>query len=347
MVSLARAKYEIEDEVTDGQVIEFLNGTAGEQLNLGDWSTELLLLVLQGKFRFPETELKNVIVVYRQRVEIPGAWNDQNVITYLRSGQEPKKTSTGSWLTDITRSNRIPAEWSTAELEAWAKGEVQAGGKSHDNGLAIELKARLGLKSEDSPKSVRKAYRNLSPEDKIQIAGAEASAPVVVEASSEETQQLQHARAAAAQIEKVEGLSTVNVAIIDDGLNRFIQATQPNRPISEIDALKAQRDLDNTFQYIIGLEPQAMVAGLERLKVVFKKQMVKGGVFDANNVFRFTHFMRTDTFQQQRHKGLLELFRIFFSDAKEARKQVDPKLLLQYQATDKIPLLMEYFQRVA
>lgn len=347
MVSLARAKYEIAPEVTDGQVVELLNATAGEQLNLGDWSTELLLLALQGKFRFPESELKNVIVVYRQRVEIPGAWNDQSVINYLRTGQEPKKTTTGVWLVDVTRANRIPAEWSTAELEAWAKGEIQAGGKSHDNGIALELKARLGLKCEDSPKSVRKAYRALSPEDKIQVVGAEASAPVLVEPSSEESHQLQHARAVAAQIEKVEGLSTLNVALIDDGLNRFIQATQPNRPISDADALKAQRDLDNTFQYIISLEPQAMVAALNRLKVVFKKQMEKGGVFDANNVFRFTHLMRSDNNQQQRHKGLLELFRVYFADAKEARKQVDPKLLLQYQAADKVPLLVEYFTRVA
>lgn len=349
VVGLARTSYEIPADVTDGLVVEFLQAYGGgaNELRLGEWSTELLLAVLQGKFRFPEAELKNLIVVYRQRVELPAAWNDQSVINFLRTGQEPKLTSTNVWLVDVTRSGRTPAEWSTAELEAWAKGEIQAGGKSHDNGVALELKARLGLKSEDSPKSVRKAYRALSPEDLIKIAGAEASTPVVVDAASDETEQLQQAKAVVAKLETVEGLSSVDVAMIDDGLKRFIEATPPNRNILEDRALKAQNDLDTLFQYIISREPQGMVAGLERLKVTFKQQMVKGGVFDFNNVFRFTHLMRSDNKRQQRHVGLLELMRVYFADAKEARKQCEPRQLLQYQDADKVPLLIEYFTQVA
>lgn len=347
LVSLARTRYEVASEVEDALVIEFLEQVVREPLQLQDWSTALLLAVLQGKFRYPESEFKHLIVVYAQRVELPAAWNDNAIVNYLRTGQEPKRTTTGVWLVDVTRANRIPSEWSTAELEAWARGEVQAGGKSHDNGVAIELKARLGLKCEDTPKSVRKAYRALSADGKIKVVGAEASQPEVVQPSADESLQLQHARAVTAQIERVEGLSTLNVALIDSGLSRFIQATQPNRAISEADALKAQRDLDTTLQYIVGLEPQAMVAGMNRLKTVFKEQMAKGGVFDANNVFRFTHLMRTDNFQQQRHKGLLEMCRIYFADAREARKQIDPKQLLQHQAADKVPLLIEYFTRVA
>lgn len=337
--------------MTDGLVVEFLQAYGGgaNELRLGEWSTELLLAVLQGKFRFPEAELKNLIVVYRQRVELPAAWNDQSVINYLRTGQEPKKTSTNVWAVDVTRVARIPAEWSTAELEAWARNEVQAGGKSHDNGIALELKARLGLKCEDTPKSVRKAYRALSPEDLIKIAGAEASTPVVVDAASDsdETEQLQQAKAVVALLETVEGLSSVDVAMIDDGLKRFIEATPPNRNILEDRALKAQNDLDTLFQYIISREPQGMVAGLERLKVTFKQQMAKGGVFDFNNTFRFTHLMRTDNKRQQRHVGLLELMRVYFADAKEGRKQCDPRILLQYQEADKVPLLIEYFTQIA
>jgi hypothetical protein len=350
VVTLARAKHQIDEIVSDALVIEYINavGDGSADINLGAWSTDLLLVVLKGLIRFPESELKNLIVVYRQRIEIPSAWADKGVIEYLRAGVEPKRASTGCWLVDVTRVNRVPAEWLTSELEAWAKGEIQAGGKSHDNGVAIELKARLGLKCEDTPKSVRKAYKALSPAD-IKVVGAEASQPVQVAAATDtdETEQLQQAKAVVALIEKVEGLTSMNVAFIDDGIAKYIESTNPLRPISEAEQLKAQNDLDTLFQYIIRLEPQSMVAGLERLKATFKKEMVGNGVFSANNVFRFTHLMRSDNNRQQRHVGLLELFRVYFADAKEARKQVSLRMLLQYQEAEKVDLLSEYFTRIA
>jgi hypothetical protein len=350
VVTLARAKHQVDMVVGDALVLEYVNavGDVSTDYNLGAWSTELLLTVLKGLIRFPESELKNLIVVLRQRIEIPSAWADKGVIEYLRAGVEPKRTTNGVWLVDVTRSGRVPADWSTAELEAWAKGEIQAGGKSHDNGLAIELKARLGLKCEDTPKSVRKAYKALSPVD-IKVVGAEASTPVVVAAATDtdETEQLQQAKAVVAQIEKVEGLTSMNVAFIDDGLAKYIDAVNPLRPITETAQLKAQNDLDTLFQYIILLEPQSMVAGLERLKVTFKKQMEGNGVFSFSNVFRFTHLMRDDNKRQTRHVGLLELFRVYFADAKEARKQVDLRILLQYQDAQKVDVLAEYFTRIA
>lgn len=350
VVTLARAKHQVDMTVDDALVLEYVNriGDGSADYNLGAWSTELLLTVLKGLIRFPESELKHLIVVYRQRIEIPSAWADKAVIEYLRAGVEPKRTTTGVWLVDVTRSGRVPADWSTAELEAWARGEIQAGGKSHDNGLAIELKARLGLKCEDTPKSVRKAYKALSPAD-IKVVGSEASAPVMVAAATDtdETEQLQQAKAVAATIEKVEGLTSMNVAFIDDGLAKYIDMANPLRPISEGDQLKAQNDLDTLFQYIIRLEPQSMVAGLERLKVTFKREMADNGVFSFSNVFRFTHLMRDDNKRQSRHVGLLELFRVYFADAKEARKQVDLRILLQYQEAEKVPVLAEYFTRIA
>ena len=349
VVELARTKYEIDPALGDDVVIEFLAKAGGEgDINLGDMSVELLTALIKGQIRFPESDLKHVIVVYRQRIDLPSAWDDKGVINYLRAGEEPKRTSTGAWLIDVTRVGRVPAEWLTSELEAWGKGEIQAGGKSHDNGIALELKARLGLKCEDSPKAVRKAYRALAPAD-IKVAGAEASAPVVVPTATDtdETEQLQRAKAVTAQIEQVEGLSTMNVALIDDGLARYIEALAPNRVILEGTALKAQNDLDNVLQMAIALEPQAMVAALNRIKTAFKKEMEGNGVFSANNVFRFTHLMRNDNKRRDRHVGMLEAMRVFFSDAKEGRKQVDVRQLLQYQAHEKAVLLAEYFTRVA
>ncbi|MNF50086.1 hypothetical protein D3C85_736840 [compost metagenome] len=349
VVTLARAKYEIDPALGDDVVIEFLAKAGGEgDINLGAMSVELLTALIKGQIRFPESDLKHVIVVYRQRIELPSAWDDKGVINYLRSGEEPKRTSTGAWLVDVTRVGRVPAEWLTSELEAWAKGEIQAGGKSHDNGIALELKARLGLKCEDSPKAVRKAYRALAPAD-IKMAGAEASTPVVVEAATDtdETEQLQRAKAVTAQIEQVEGLSTMNVALIDDGLARYIAAVAPNSVISEASALKAQNDLDNVLQLAVNLEPQAMVAALNRIKATFKREMAGNGVFSFNNVFRFTHLMRNDNKRRDRHVGMLEAMRVFFADAKEGRKQVDVRQLLQYQQHEKAVLLSEYFTRIA
>ncbi len=346
LVTITRRIHEIDPEVSDAVVLEFTTATLD---NIGTWTPELLLAILKGQIRFPESDLKHVIIVHRQRVELPAAWSDKQVVEFVRSGQEPKKTTTDVWVTDVTRAGRVPADWATAELEAWALNEIQAGGKSHDNGLAIELKARLKLSCEDKPKAVRIAYKQLkSAQVSVSTVGAPEATVIQPlldgEAGSE---QLQHALAATAQIEKVEGLTSMNVAFIDDGLNKYVEATQPNKPISEAAALQAQNALDTLFQYAVRLEPQAMVAALERIKVTFKREMERGGVFDANNVYRFTHMMRSDNKRQQRHIGLLELFRIFFSEAKGARKQVDVRILLQFQEPEKIDQLVEYFTRVA
>lgn len=344
LVSSLRADGNIDPEVPDGVVVEYANA---DEANPASWSTELLLTILKGQIRYPESKLGDLVYVYRQRADVPAAWDDKAVVVFLRSGTEPKKTSNGVWVADVTRANRLATDWSTAELEAWAKGEIQSGGKTHDNGVALELKARLSLKSEDSPKAVRKAYRALAGSGKVGLAGAEASKPVHVEASDEETLQLQQAKSIVAKIENVEGLTTMNVAFIDDGLKKYIDAVVPNRPINDAAALKAQKDLDRTIQYIVKLEGQALVAGMERLKVIFKKEMEPKGVFSANNVFRFTHLMRSDNKDQQRHVGILEVMRVYFSDAKEARKQVDLRTLLQYQPADRVDQLVAYFNQVA
>ncbi|MNJ00567.1 hypothetical protein D3C73_1599300 [compost metagenome] len=75
--------------------------------------------------------------------------------------------------------------------------------------------------------------------------------------------------------------------------------------------------------------------------------MAGNGVFSFNNVFRFTHLMRNDNKRRDRHVGMLEAMRVFFADAKEGRKQVDVRQLLQYQQHEKAVLLTEYFTRIA
>lgn len=305
-----------------------------------DWTTEQLLKGIRGELE-TEVKAKDLVKVYRQREELDMAWTHNQAIAYLRSGEEPAKTTTGAWLVDVTRSERTADEWSTAELEAWARDEIQAGGRTHPNGVAIELKARLSLKAEDNADSVRKAYAALSS-DEVSIGGAEASEPVVVKAAKNQSEQLQASKAVVAQIEHVEGLTPMNVAFIDDVLERYIDTVKPGRVISEGMGLKAQNELDSMLQYVVSLDAQGILAGMERIKPVFKKQMAKGGVFEASNVFRFTHLMRTENNRAARHIGLLEAMRVFFSDVKEARKQVDLRSLLQFQPTDKIDVLVEY-----
>ncbi|MNE54258.1 hypothetical protein D3C80_1490230 [compost metagenome] len=57
--------------------------------------------------------------------------------------------------------------------------------------------------------------------------------------------------------------------------------------------------------------------------------------------------MRNDNKRRDRHVGMLEAMRVFFADAKEGRKQVDVRQLLQYQQHEKAVLLSEYFTRIA
>lgn len=308
-----------------------------------DWTTEQLLMGICGELEgVPESRAKELVKVYRQREELPVAWTHNQAITYLRSGEEPAKTSTGAWLVDVTRAERTADEWTTAELEAWARGEIQTGGRTHPNGVALELKARLKLKAEDNADSVRKAYKALHS-DKVTVGGAEASQPVKVKAAPNTSEQLQTAKAVVAQIEHVKGLTPMNVSFIDDVLARYIDTVKPGKMISDSMGMKAQNELDTMLQYVISLDAQGILAGMERIKPEFKKQMAKGGVFEASNVFRFTHLMRTENNRAARHIGLLEAMRVFFSDVKEARKQVDLRSLLQFQPVDKIDVLVEYF----
>lgn len=309
--------------------------------DITDWTTEQLFLGICGEL---DTSIKpkELVKVYRQREELPMAWTHNQAIAYLRTGEEPALTSTGAWVVDVTRNERTADEWTTAELEAWALGEIQAGGRTHPNGVAIELKARLKLKAEDTAESVRKAYMALK-NDAITIGGAEASKPVKVKAASTQTEQLQTAKAAVAQIEHVKGLTPMNVSFIDDVLSRYIDTVKPGNVVSENMGMKAQNELDTMLQYVISLDAQGILAGMERIKPIFKKQMARGGVFESSNVFRFTHLMRVENNRAARHIGLLEAMRVFFSDVKETRKQVDLRTLLQYQPVDKIDILVEYF----
>jgi len=54
----------------------------------------------------------------------PKAWSESEIATYKESGQEPRKTSNGLWVSDPEREAKELKDWSLAELYALAMGEL-------------------------------------------------------------------------------------------------------------------------------------------------------------------------------------------------------------------------------
>ena len=54
----------------------------------------------------------------------PKAWSESEIATYKESGQEPRKTSNGLWVSDPEREAKELKDWTLAELFALARGEL-------------------------------------------------------------------------------------------------------------------------------------------------------------------------------------------------------------------------------
>lgn len=310
---------------------------------LGDWTTAELLCGLKGQLLdFDEKQFKAVFAEYAKRESVEMAWSAQQQFEFYRQGIVPEKTSNGVWVTDITRNNRAPSAWTTAELEAWALGEITASSSASNAKLALELKSRLKLNpANDSADAVKLAYRNT-----IGAGLTKPSIEVVAEtpAASKVDVVVDPGREAIKNTPVVEGLNPMNVSFIDGALERYAAAVKPGQFITEEKGTAAQAGLEQLFTYAIQQpEPKAMVAALQRIKEYVARHL--NDLFSPSMAYRFTGGLR-DTVRQ-RHVNFVELLRVYADSNTDARKQVDLRYMLKDQPVDKQEMLIEYFSKHA
>jgi hypothetical protein len=302
-----------------------------------EWSEAELLAFASAQLQDADVALNGKVVnELRKRISVPSAWSVKEVLEFYSQGVEPEKTSNGVYKNDISRANRGPSDWTTAELEAWALGEISAVGKTGDGKAALELRTRLSLNAENnSPAAVRAAYV------KLQAVAPVATVADVLETPVAEVPEI------IASIPKVEGLNAMNVSFIDGTLARYAEAVALNKPCTPEQGLKAQTALENLFSYAIAQEPVPMVASLKRILAFVGANQDKGQLFHADNVYRFTHLMRTDRNYRERHVNFLELLRVYSAVNKDLRKQADVRRLVREQQADRVEMLVEFFQKHA
>lgn len=279
---------------------------------LNDWRTSELLAMIKGQIKgIPNHQLSRAIDTYRQRETVDRAWTDEQVVEYFRHGVTPPQTESGVWVHDRTRATRKVQDWSDAELDAWAKGEIRAVGSATDVRLAEELKKRRGMDDLDGTVSdIRERYAQQPQNQSKPDQGA---------------------------------LTDMNVVHIDNTLERYATAVSLGQPVSELDGQRAQRMLDNLFHYVLRLEGRALAAGLDRIKAFIHAH--RDGVFSPDAAYRFVNLLKGDKKNQFRHINLIELFLVVTHKNKAMRQQVDIDQMLAPFPPEQAELLKHYFSR--
>ena len=352
-VEQARETFALPSDWTDNQVTQWLKTMENEQeattedgvfrfdptraqRKPADWDTSELRAYLNGELIGVSNKRRSELVnEYRRRESLEDAWSDQQVLDYFQKGITPEQTSYGAWVYDRTRPQRQAQDWSTEELMSWAEGELKAVGKTTDIKLAIELKKRLSLNVEaDTVEAVMKAYK----------AAQEAEATQAEPTPADENEGL---------LERAESTSTyngalteMNLSFIEGVLDRYVAAVAPGKQITEAEGGKAQRDLDNLFNYVMRLEGPALPEALDMIKRRVVKE--REGVFSPSYAYRFTHLLKGDRKAQQRHVNLIELFLIITDrNAGAKRKQIDIRHMLSGYSPAVSDRLTDYFKNYA
>lgn len=305
---------------------------------MADWSTEELLAQLKGELqKVPEKLSYAAIKEYKRRsTDIDPAWDNGQILAFYRQGTVPPKTASGVWVTDVTRAQRKPADWTNQELHAWTQGEIKALGASSDAKLARELNRRFDLKAKDeSVETVLKTYqyRLEQAEDTRQQADQlEESAPSTGQSTTAKT--------------PTGALSPMSLSFIQSTLKRYVEDVRPGRPVPESVGGNAQRQLENLFSYVLRLEGPALLEALDAIKAVVKAH--RDDVFSPSSAYRFVHLLKGDHKARQRHVNFIELFRIVTDpQARVLKKQTDIQGMLRGQPANRQDSLYDYFRNYA
>lgn len=300
----------------DGQVPVFNPRRENTPVNM--WSTGELKAYLSGKLvRVNDNRRKEIADEYRNRVDVPDAWSDLDIVDYLTNDRTPPKTESGVWLRDVTRDKRVVSSWSNAELKAWVYEEIKSDIPSQK--IINEVRSRFDLNFKEGTLD-RRVVRKVFEDDQKRVEGIEKT---ITEGK----------------------LTKMNESHIDSVLEQYVTGVTLGKPISDQEAEYHQNNLESLFVYVTNLQGPALVDGLNKIKKKFESH--RDGVFNPNHVHRFTHFVKGDAKVKRRHTNLLELLATVASPNKAQRKQVDYRMLLRDYPIDKSEVLYDYFKNYA
>lgn len=318
------------DEVSAANPDQALQTEAGNWVNdptrvdrkYVDWATSELLDQVCGRLNPAELSdgaTKALVSVLRKRdgVVVNDAWSAAEVVGFLRYDQPPAQTEAGVWINDEVRDTKKAEQWTNDELDAWGRGQIKHGIKASDKFLAIELRKRFLLDATNAmtPAEVKAIY--LKKFEASEILG----------------------------VEETEGLTEVNAAYITSSLEEYKKKVGPNTPVSDTEGAKAQVKLDTVFQYVMGLEGPAFVAGMTALRDFFAEN--REGLFEQTYLFRFPHLMALPAGKIKRHKDFLELLQVATHENPQLMSQIDIRAYLTAQTEQNAERLIDYFKNYA
>lgn len=285
---------------------------------VNQWSTAELKAYLSGKLlRVTDSIRKDVANEYRNRVEIPDAWSDIDMVSYFTHDRTPPKTDSGVWLRDITRDRKAPSSWTDDELKAWMNEEIKSDIPSQK--ITNEFIKRFDLDVKEGTidkRTVKKAF----VEDRKRV---------------EDINQT---------IAKGQ-LTPMNKSFIESTLDQYVKTVALGKPVSDQQAANSQNQLEALFTYVTNLEGAGLIDSLNMINKAFVDH--RDTVFNPNHVHRFTHFVKGDSKVKSRHTNMLELFATVASPNKAQRKQVDYRMMLREFPEAKAEMLHDYFKNYA
>lgn len=124
---------------------------------VGEWTDNELLDAVEGLIRIPDGQQPAFLAEVHRRFELYPGLSLDDTRRVLIADQEPAKTESGLFVTDLLRDAKTADAWTEAEYVAWARGEVSASDQATNEQLAQEYLAQNGLPTRWSVDEV-KAY---------------------------------------------------------------------------------------------------------------------------------------------------------------------------------------------
>lgn len=223
-----------------------------------------------------ESDLTAAVVSrYRERELLNKTWTPEEVLTYVRYGQAPTLTANGNPIYSEVREGKKAVEWTNSELEDWANGSITQTPTASDQQIALELKTRYNLPAEcTSVFEIRTAYREGRRNDTI-----------------EKTK---------------DGLTEMNERSIKSTLDEYKAKVAPGIPVTEAVGVRAQESLDRLFGYVLNLQGDAFIGGMDMLRDFIKEN--RSGLFDETYAFRFTPLMHMSQGAIRGHSAIITGF---------------------------------------
>lgn len=301
--------------VNDGPVLVFDPDRARRPAS--DWTTEELEAYLRDQLKaVKDTRRVELVREFRKRVPVVEAWSDTEVFDFYRHNSTPAKTSNGVWVNDITRGDKSLDSWSNDEVEAWILGELKTNVNEAKMIAQVNERFDMTLATNLPRNQVRAAFdKRLADVKAIESQATQGS------------------------------LTPMNENYISGVLKRYYELTKPGQVIDEQTGGRAQRELDNVFNYVFNLEGPALLEGLKRI-LEFVRQH-RDDIFSPTYAHRFTHLLKGDKVIQRRHINTIELFVAVTNPVKAHRKQLDVKALLKDHPQNRQDVLYDYFTNYA